>query len=133
MREHLTCSNLPSCQCAICLYGFRNEDEFTKTPCFHHFHAHCLASYVRSCQETHRQERETVPLWQKMQQKDSEDCVVGFALTPMRALSLNRCISVPRCHVRCVESRSAVNWKDCLWRTLLEMCKRRSALKSRRS
>lgn len=88
MREHLTCSNLPSCQCAICLYGFRDEDEFTKTPCFHHFHAHCLASYVRSCQETHRQEREKVPLWQKMQQKDSEECVVGFTLALLRQIFL---------------------------------------------
>ncbi|XP_059480057.1 E3 ubiquitin-protein ligase RNF25 isoform X2 [Neocloeon triangulifer] len=77
VREHLTSSNTPSCQCAICLYGFRDEDEFTKTPCFHHFHAHCLASYVRSHQEMQRQEKEKVPLWQRMQQKDAEhDCVV---------------------------------------------------------
>ncbi|XP_065349036.1 E3 ubiquitin-protein ligase RNF25 [Cloeon dipterum] len=78
VREHLTCSNTPSCHCAICLYGFRDEDEFTKTPCFHHFHAHCLASYVRSYQETQKQEKEKVPLWQRLQHKDSEDhdCVV---------------------------------------------------------
>lgn len=33
IREHLTDSNLPSGQCVICLYGFQDGDEFTKTIC----------------------------------------------------------------------------------------------------
>jgi len=99
----LTSSNTPSCQCAICLYGFRDEDEFTKTPCFHHFHAHCLASYVRSCQESYRQEREKVPLWQKLQQKDNEDCVV-FILN-LRLTVSNAVLNKVPCPV-CRESLS---------------------------
>ncbi|KAJ8966766.1 hypothetical protein NQ317_016978 [Molorchus minor] len=31
IRENLTESNLPTCQCAVCLYGFLEGDSFTKT------------------------------------------------------------------------------------------------------
>ncbi|KAF4528763.1 hypothetical protein B566_EDAN016950 [Ephemera danica] len=70
VKEHLTSSNTPNCHCTICLYGFHDEDDFTKTPCFHYFHAHCLACYVRSCQESRKAEREKLPQWQRMQEKE---------------------------------------------------------------
>ncbi|XP_046485254.1 E3 ubiquitin-protein ligase RNF25 isoform X1 [Neodiprion pinetum] len=65
VREHLTCSNLPSGQCAVCLYGFREGDEFTKTECYHHFHSHCLAAHVAAAERHYREEQEKVPLWQQ--------------------------------------------------------------------
>ncbi|KAM9305058.1 E3 ubiquitin-protein ligase RNF25 [Gastrophryne carolinensis] len=51
-KEMLTASNIPRGHCVICLYGFQEGDGLTKTPCYHHFHAHCLARYARHCQET---------------------------------------------------------------------------------
>lgn len=45
-KDHLTAGNRPSCQCAICLYGFTEQDVFTKTKCYHYFHSHCLSRYV---------------------------------------------------------------------------------------
>ncbi|XP_067136828.1 E3 ubiquitin-protein ligase RNF25 [Centruroides vittatus] len=45
-KEILTKANTPSCQCAICLYGFAEGDDLIKTECFHYFHSHCLARYV---------------------------------------------------------------------------------------
>uniref|UniRef100_A0A8C5E5D8 E3 ubiquitin-protein ligase RNF25 n=1 Tax=Gouania willdenowi TaxID=441366 RepID=A0A8C5E5D8_GOUWI len=46
-KEMLTESNIPHGSCAICLYGFKEEEAFTKTCCYHHFHSHCLGRYVR--------------------------------------------------------------------------------------
>ncbi|KAG8230805.1 hypothetical protein J437_LFUL010585 [Ladona fulva] len=71
VKEHLTCSNCPSCVCAVCLYGFQQGDAFSKTECFHYFHSHCLACYVRTTQRNLLEEREKLPLWQQQQmQKD---------------------------------------------------------------
>ncbi|XP_046388393.1 E3 ubiquitin-protein ligase RNF25 [Ischnura elegans] len=72
VKEHLTSSNCPSCVCAVCLFGFQQGDAFSKTECFHYFHSHCLACYVRTTQCTLREEREKLPLWQQqqLQQKD---------------------------------------------------------------
>lgn len=50
-KEHLTEENVPCCQCTICLYGFADGDVFTKTQCYHYFHSHCLARYVRHALE----------------------------------------------------------------------------------
>uniref|UniRef100_A0A2R5LLG1 E3 ubiquitin-protein ligase RNF25 n=1 Tax=Ornithodoros turicata TaxID=34597 RepID=A0A2R5LLG1_9ACAR len=46
-KDHLTEENVPCCQCTICLYGFVEGDVFTKTQCYHYFHSHCLARYIR--------------------------------------------------------------------------------------
>ncbi|XP_071444891.1 E3 ubiquitin-protein ligase RNF25 [Hetaerina americana] len=67
VKEHLTSSNCPSCVCAVCLFGFQQGDAFSKTECFHYFHSHCLACYVRTTQCTLREEREKLPLWQQQQ------------------------------------------------------------------
>ncbi|KAM5125509.1 E3 ubiquitin-protein ligase RNF25 [Mantella aurantiaca] len=50
-KEMLTASNIPRGLCVICLYGFQEGDSLTKTPCFHHFHSHCLGRYAKHCQE----------------------------------------------------------------------------------
>lgn len=55
-KEHLTEENVPCCQCTICLYGFAEGDVFTKTQCYHYFHSHCLARYVRHALEQIAQE-----------------------------------------------------------------------------
>ncbi|XP_031835225.2 E3 ubiquitin-protein ligase RNF25 [Nomia melanderi] len=65
IREHLTRSNLPTDQCAICLYGFRERDEFTKTECYHYFHSHCLAAHVAAAERYYREEQEKLPQWQQ--------------------------------------------------------------------
>ncbi|XP_066597677.1 E3 ubiquitin-protein ligase RNF25 isoform X2 [Prorops nasuta] len=65
IREHLTRSNRPTGQCAVCLYGFREGDEFTKTECFHHFHSHCLAAHVAAAERYYREEQEKLPQWQQ--------------------------------------------------------------------
>ncbi|KAK2587958.1 hypothetical protein KPH14_004042 [Odynerus spinipes] len=65
IREHLTRSNLPTDQCAVCLYGFREGDEFTKTECYHYFHSHCLASHVAAAERYYREEQEKLPQWQQ--------------------------------------------------------------------
>lgn len=39
--------NTPRCSCVICLYGFDDEDVFTKTECYHYFHSHCLSRYIK--------------------------------------------------------------------------------------
>ncbi|KAL7292239.1 hypothetical protein TKK_0014187 [Trichogramma kaykai] len=65
VREHLTTSNLPTGQCAVCLYGFRDGDKFTKTECYHHFHSHCLAAHVVASEKSYNEEQDKLPLWQK--------------------------------------------------------------------
>ncbi|PSN46697.1 hypothetical protein C0J52_06394 [Blattella germanica] len=71
VKEHLTASNLPSCQCAICLYGFREGDHFTKTQCYHYFHSHCLACHVTSSEKSYQEELDKLPAWQRNQQPQS--------------------------------------------------------------
>lgn len=50
-KEMLTASNIPRGHCVICLYGFQEGDSLTKTPCFHHFHSHCLGRLAKHCLE----------------------------------------------------------------------------------
>uniref|UniRef100_A0A8D0H8I1 Ring finger protein 25 n=1 Tax=Sphenodon punctatus TaxID=8508 RepID=A0A8D0H8I1_SPHPU len=63
-KEILTDNNIPHGQCAICLYGFQEREAFTKTPCYHYFHSHCLARYAQHMEreiDMQRQERELHP------------------------------------------------------------------------
>ncbi|XP_006867875.1 PREDICTED: E3 ubiquitin-protein ligase RNF25 [Chrysochloris asiatica] len=46
-KEILTDNNIPHGHCVICLYGFQEKEAFTKTPCYHYFHCHCLARYIQ--------------------------------------------------------------------------------------
>ncbi|XP_053525340.1 E3 ubiquitin-protein ligase RNF25 isoform X2 [Artibeus jamaicensis] len=46
-KEILTDNNIPHGQCVICLYGFQENEAFTKTSCYHYFHCHCLARYIQ--------------------------------------------------------------------------------------
>jgi hypothetical protein len=80
VKEHLTSSNLPSCQCAICLYGFREGDHFTKTQCYHYFHSHCLACHVTSSEKSYQEELDKLPAWQRSQHTLSP-CQVCILLT----------------------------------------------------
>ncbi|XP_035296929.1 E3 ubiquitin-protein ligase RNF25 isoform X2 [Cricetulus griseus] len=50
-KEILTDNNIPHGQCVICLYGFQEEEAFTKTPCYHYFHCHCLARYIQHMEQ----------------------------------------------------------------------------------
>lgn len=65
VREHLTGSNLPSGQCVICLYGFSEGDEFTRTECFHYLHSYCLARHLNALRRNYQEEFEKLPAWQK--------------------------------------------------------------------
>ncbi|XP_074643493.1 uncharacterized protein LOC141900475 [Tubulanus polymorphus] len=48
-KELLTDSNIPHCPCVVCLEHFHSDSEFTKTPCYHYLHKHCLQRYVTFC------------------------------------------------------------------------------------
>ncbi|XP_045464871.1 E3 ubiquitin-protein ligase RNF25 [Harmonia axyridis] len=65
VRENLTESNLPTCQCAVCLYGFCEGDDFTKTQCFHYFHSFCLAKHLLITEKHYKEEQEKLPPWQR--------------------------------------------------------------------
>lgn len=65
VREQLTASNVPCCQCCICLYGFREGDHFTKTHCYHYFHSHCLAGHLTASERIFREEQDKLPAWQQ--------------------------------------------------------------------
>lgn len=67
IRESLTESNLPSGNCAICLFGFTDGDVFIKTQCYHHFHSRCLANHLIAGQKYHAEEMDKLPNWQQMQ------------------------------------------------------------------
>ncbi|XP_064538036.1 E3 ubiquitin-protein ligase RNF25 [Drosophila montana] len=63
VREHLTGSNLPSGQCVICLYGFSEGDEFTRTECFHYLHSYCLARHLNALRRSYQEEFDKLPAW----------------------------------------------------------------------
>uniref|UniRef100_A0A6B2E826 E3 ubiquitin-protein ligase rnf25 n=1 Tax=Phlebotomus kandelakii TaxID=1109342 RepID=A0A6B2E826_9DIPT len=69
IREHLTDSNLPSGQCVVCLYGFQEGDEFTKTACYHYLHSYCLARHLTASRRNYQEEYDKLPGWQKKQAK----------------------------------------------------------------
>lgn len=78
IREHLTDSNLPSGQCVICLYGFQDGDEFTKTICYHYLHSYCLARHLIASNKNYEEELEKLPVWQRKTTKPFQ--VSGFLL-----------------------------------------------------
>ncbi|CAH2013040.1 unnamed protein product [Acanthoscelides obtectus] len=76
IRENLTESNLPTCQCAVCLYGFCEGDSFTKTQCFHYFHSYCLANHVSITKRHFQEEQDKLPAWQKSTKGFQATCPV---------------------------------------------------------
>lgn len=65
IRDNLTKSNLPTGQCAICLYGFCDGDEFIKTDCYHHFHSYCLGRHINASKKYYIDEYNKLPQWQQ--------------------------------------------------------------------
>lgn len=65
IREHLSGSPVPSGQCVVCLYGFTEGDEFTKTECFHYLHSYCLARHLMALRRNYQEEYEKLPAWQQ--------------------------------------------------------------------
>jgi len=50
IKDNLTENNFPSNPCPICLSKFKVQDNFIKTPCFHHFHTYCIYKYAKTYQ-----------------------------------------------------------------------------------
>nr|XP_038939284.1 E3 ubiquitin-protein ligase RNF25 isoform X2 [Rattus norvegicus] len=74
-KEILTDNNIPHGQCVICLYGFQEKEAFTKTPCYHYFHCHCLARYIQHMEQelnTQEQEQQHVVTKQELYQPSAE-------------------------------------------------------------
>lgn len=69
IREHLTESNLPTGQCVICLYGFLEGDEFTKTVCYHYLHSHCLSCHLNASKRNYDEELAKMPGWKQKEAK----------------------------------------------------------------
>ncbi|XP_058831071.1 E3 ubiquitin-protein ligase RNF25 [Topomyia yanbarensis] len=69
IREQLTESNVPSGQCVICLYGFQEGDEFTKTACYHYLHSHCLACHLKASKRNYEEELAKMPTWKQKEAK----------------------------------------------------------------
>ncbi|KAK9871471.1 hypothetical protein WA026_012845 [Henosepilachna vigintioctopunctata] len=76
IRENLTECNLPTCQCAVCLYGFCDGDVFTKTQCFHYFHSFCLAKHLLTTEKHYSEEQDKLPAWQKSTKAFQAACPV---------------------------------------------------------
>lgn len=82
IREHLTDSNLPSGQCVVCLYGFQNGDEFTKTECYHYLHSYCLARHLDASKRNFDDETDKLPAWQQKTVKPYQvgiDAIIIFS------------------------------------------------------
>ncbi|XP_060224618.1 E3 ubiquitin-protein ligase RNF25 isoform X3 [Meriones unguiculatus] len=76
-KEILTDNNIPHGQCVICLYGFQEKEAFTKTPCYHYFHCHCLARYIQHMEQElktqgQEQERQHVVTKEELYQPSAE-------------------------------------------------------------
>lgn len=65
VREHLTEDNLPSGQCVVCLYGFHDGDQFTRTPCYHYLHSYCLLRHLNASRRNYDEEFDKLPAWQQ--------------------------------------------------------------------
>ncbi|KAL1502369.1 hypothetical protein ABEB36_007517 [Hypothenemus hampei] len=76
IRENLTESNLPTCQCAVCLYGFSEGDSFTKTQCFHYFHNYCLANHLIITSKHFNEEQDKLPAWKRSPEGFRATCPV---------------------------------------------------------
>ncbi|XP_039291950.1 E3 ubiquitin-protein ligase RNF25 [Nilaparvata lugens] len=66
-KENLTASNVPCCECCICLYGFRDGDQFTKTQCYHYLHTYCLHKHLDASLAAFHDQQASLPLWQRTQ------------------------------------------------------------------
>uniref|UniRef100_A0A182TRH5 RWD domain-containing protein n=1 Tax=Anopheles melas TaxID=34690 RepID=A0A182TRH5_9DIPT len=92
IREHLTESNLPSGQCVICLYGFLEGDEFTKTVCYHYLHSHCLACHINASKRNYEEEIEKLPIWKRKEAKPFQaQCPVCREAIDVEVEPLMRC------------------------------------------
>ncbi|RZF40353.1 hypothetical protein LSTR_LSTR008783 [Laodelphax striatellus] len=89
VKENLTASNVPCCQCCICLYGFREGDQFTKTPCYHYFHTYCLGEHLTSSERIFQEEQANLPQWQRTQRFQAV-CAVCRAPIMYNAADLSR-------------------------------------------
>lgn len=69
IREHLSESNLPSCHCVVCLYGFQDGDQFAKTDCYHYLHSYCLARHLVASKNNYQEEQDKLPAWQRKMSK----------------------------------------------------------------
>lgn len=69
IREHLSESNLPSCHCVVCLYGFQDGDQFAKTDCYHYLHSYCLARHLVASKKNYQEEQDKLPAWQRKMSK----------------------------------------------------------------
>lgn len=69
IREQLSESNLPSCHCVVCLYGFQDGDQFAKTDCYHYLHSYCLARHLVASKNNYQEEQEKLPAWQRKMSK----------------------------------------------------------------
>ncbi|XP_030754591.1 E3 ubiquitin-protein ligase RNF25 [Sitophilus oryzae] len=76
IRENLTESNLPTCHCAVCLYGFSEGDSFTKTQCFHYFHNYCLTNHLIITEKHFHEEQEKLPAWKRSSEGFHATCPV---------------------------------------------------------
>ncbi|XP_055839910.1 E3 ubiquitin-protein ligase RNF25 [Episyrphus balteatus] len=93
VREHLTGSNLPCGQCVVCLYGFRDGDEFTKTKCYHYLHSYCLARHLLAARKNHQEEQEKLPAWiRKASEPFQASCPVCREAIEDESESLRSCI-----------------------------------------
>ncbi|XP_013379626.1 E3 ubiquitin-protein ligase RNF25 [Lingula anatina] len=57
-KESLTEGNIPHGQCVICLECFHEDEEFTRTDCYHYFHCHCLYRHIDHTMKLIKQEEE---------------------------------------------------------------------------
>ncbi|XP_055596790.1 E3 ubiquitin-protein ligase RNF25 isoform X2 [Uranotaenia lowii] len=92
IREHLTESNLPTGQCVICLYGFQEGDEFTKTVCYHYLHSHCLACHLKASKRNYDEELAKMPVWKQKEAKPYQaQCPVCRESIEVQVEPLSKC------------------------------------------
>ena len=53
----------------VCLYGFQEEDEFTKTSCFHFLHSYCLSCHIIAIRKSYEEELAKLPIFKKLEAK----------------------------------------------------------------
>ncbi|XP_048848167.1 E3 ubiquitin-protein ligase RNF25 [Brienomyrus brachyistius] len=75
-KEFLTESNIPYGNCVICLYGFKEEEIFTKTSCYHYFHSYCLGRYIAHSEAEIRERRKEMEEDKTRARADSQELTV---------------------------------------------------------
>lgn len=58
-KDTLTDNNLPCGDCAVCLLPFHDDQQVSRTDCYHYFHIDCLARYVNFFENSKHEENET--------------------------------------------------------------------------